>query len=125
MIAYGVFAVVLLLAPLLVVAPVLVRVKKRALFEYSALVTRHDQLFETKWLHDENPEREVILGNNDASSLADLGTSYAVIRQMTFIPINRQTLIALAAAAAAPMGVLALFVTPVEELMKIVMKMLG
>jgi hypothetical protein len=123
MIAYGVLAVVMLLAPLLVVAPVLVRVKKKALFEYGALVTRHNQMFDTKWLRA--PEEEVILGNPDASSLIDLGSSYTVIRQMSFIPLNRQTLIALVAAAAAPMGVLALFVTPVEQLMKIVMKMLG
>ncbi|HET9793836.1 MAG TPA: hypothetical protein VFS34_05180 [Thermoanaerobaculia bacterium] len=125
MIAYGVLAVVLLIAPLLVVAPVLLDVKKKALFEYGALVTLHDQLFETRWLRGEKAGEQVILGSNDASSLNDLGAGYTVVRQMTFIPINRQTLITLALAAALPMGVLALFVTPAEQLLRMVMKMLG
>jgi hypothetical protein len=55
----------------------------------------------------------------------DLGSSYTVIRQMVFVPINRQTLVTLALAAASPMAVLVLFVTPVEQLLRIVMKMLG
>jgi len=125
MIAYGVIAVVLLLAPLLSVAPVLIKVKKKALFEYGALVTLHDQLFETKWIRTARGQVETILGSNDASSLVDLGSGYAVIRQMTFIPINRQTLVTLIVAAALPMGVLALFVTPVDQLLRLVMKMLG
>jgi hypothetical protein len=125
MIAYGVFAVVLLLAPLLVVSPLLVKVKKRALLEYGAPVTLHDQLFENKWVRRESPRQEAILGSGDASSLVDLGCSYTVIRQMVFVPINRQTLVTLALAAASPMAVLVLFVTPVEQLLRLVMKMLG
>jgi hypothetical protein len=124
MIAYGVFAVVLLLAPLLVVSPLLVKVKKRAVLEYGALVTLHDQLFENRWVRPESPQ-DAILGSGDASSLVDLGSSYTVIRQMVFVPINRQTLVTLILAAASPMAVLALFVTPVEQLLRIVMKMLG
>jgi hypothetical protein len=125
MIAYGVFAVVLLLAPLLVVSPILVKIKKRALLEYGALVTLHDQLFEDRWVGRGSPRQEDILGSGDASSLVDLGSSYTVIRQMVFVPINRQTLVTLAMAAASPMAVLVLFVTPVEQLLRIVMKMLG
>ena len=125
MIAYGVLAMVLLLAPLLVVSPVLLKVKKNALFEYGALVTLHNQLFENKWIRLENRPEETMLGSNDPSSLTDLGTNYTVIRQMMFMPVNRQTLVTLAVAAAAPMAVLVLFVTPVEELLRLVMKMLG
>ena len=125
MIAYGVLAVLLLLAPLLVVSPVLVSTKRKALFEYSALVTLHNQLFDAKWIQRGNSRGEVLLGNADASSLIDLGSSFAVIRQMTSVPINRQTLVSLAVAAALPMVVLVLFATPVEELLRLVMKMLG
>ena len=48
MIAYGVLAMLFLIVPLLVVLPVLRKVKRKALLEYGALVTHHDQLFDTK-----------------------------------------------------------------------------
>ena len=70
MIAYGVIAVLVLVAPLLFVAPVLLKTKKRALLEYGALVTKHDQLFHAKWIRKHHPPEEVLLGNPDAASLA-------------------------------------------------------
>lgn len=72
MIAYGVLAILVLVVPLLAVAPVLLNVKKKALLEYGALVTNHAQLFDEKWIQGHRPPGEVILGSPDASSL---GTS--------------------------------------------------
>jgi hypothetical protein len=46
MFAYGVMAIIILVVPLLVVTPLLVKVKKQALLEYGALVTLHDQQFD-------------------------------------------------------------------------------
>jgi hypothetical protein len=127
MIAYGVIAIIILVAPLLVVVPVLLKVKKKALLEYGALVTNHNQLFDRKWIRKEEGQGSVILGNEDPSSLIDLGSSFAVIRQMGVvpIPIDRQTLLALAAAAALPMVIVVLLVTPADQLIREVMKMLG
>jgi hypothetical protein len=51
MIAYGALAVILLVVPLFVVAPVLIKIKRKALFEYGALVSQHDQAFAIKWIH--------------------------------------------------------------------------
>ncbi len=73
MIAYGVLAVLFLLAPLLVVTPVLVKVKRKGSREFGALVTKHNQLFEQKWIQEQKPTVEVRLGNPDASSLVDSG----------------------------------------------------
>jgi len=125
MIAYGVLAILFLLAPLLVVTPVLIKVKRNALREFGALVTKHNQLFERKWLQQEKRSEEVMLGNPDASSLEDLGSSFTVIRQMGIVPIDKQTLIALALAAALPMIVVALYATPANDLIRLVLKMLG
>jgi hypothetical protein len=125
MIAYGVLAILFLLAPLLVVTPVLVKVKRKGLREFGALVTKHNQLFEQKWIQQENPADEVMLGNPDASSLVDLGSSFTVIKQMGIVPIDKQTLVALALAAALPMIVIALYATPADDLVRLVLKMLG
>ena len=50
MLAYALLAMTFLVVPLLVVAPVLLKVKKKACLEFGALVTQHDQLFDAKWI---------------------------------------------------------------------------
>ena len=125
MIAYGVLAILILVVPLLVVAPVLRKVKQEALQQFGALVTIHNQLFETKWILNKHSQDDVILGNPDASSLIDLGASFTVIRQMSLVPIDKPTLLALVAAAALPMIPMILLATPADQLVKTVLKMLG
>lgn len=125
MIAYGVLALILLVVPLLVVTPVLFGVKKKALREYSRLVTEHDQLFETKWIRDCPPQGANILGNSDPSSLVALGNSFTVIRKMRIVPIDKASLKTLALAAALPMLPVILLVTPADQVIHAVLKMLG
>jgi hypothetical protein len=124
MIIYGILAIVFLVAPLLVVAPVLLKVKRRALLEYGAQVTIHDQLFHLKWIQNGHPAGETLLGNPDASSLGDLGTSFTVVRQMHTVPIDKPTLLTLAVSAALPMLPVVLYATPAPELIHM-LKMLG
>jgi len=125
MIAYGAFAVLLLIAPLLAVSPALRKIKQKAMIDYGALVTKHDQLFETKWIRGQRSPDEVILGSPDSSSLADLGSSFKVVRQMTLVPITKPTLITLIVAAALPMIPVVVFATPTSELIHVVLKMLA
>ncbi len=125
MIAYGVLAIIVLVAPLLVVAPVLLKIKRKALLEYGALVTIHDQQFDEKWIQKQQRGNEEILGNPDASSLVDLGSSFTVVRQMALVPVDKPTLITLALAAALPMVPVVLYATPADEIVRAVLKMLG
>ena len=125
MIAYAVMALVALVVPLLAVTPTLMEVKQRALFDFGALVTHHAQAFEAKWVRGEHAPDETILGNPDASSLADLGGSFTVVRGMRLVPIDRPTLISLALAAALPMLPIVLTATPANELIGTVITMLG
>lgn len=130
MIAYGLLAVILLVAPLFAVTPALIAVKKRALLEYGELVTAHNQMFESKWIREAASPGvasadAVILGNPDSSSLVDLGSSFTVIRQMTIVPIDKPTLGTLAFGAALPILVVILFVTPASQIIHAVLKMLA
>ena len=125
MIAYGVMAIIVLVAPLLVVAPVLLKIKRKGLLEYGALVTVHDRLFDQKWIQNQERPDEESLGNPDASSLVDLGSSFTVVRQMGLVPIDKPTLVTLALAAALPMVPVVLYATPADELVRAVLKMLG
>ena len=125
MIAYGVIAIIVLVVPLLVVAPVLLQIKRKALLEYGAQVTIHNQLFDQKWVQNKRPVGETLLGNPDASSLGDLGASFTVVRQMRLVPIDRPTLVTLAVSAALPMLPVVLYATPADELVRATLKMLG
>jgi hypothetical protein len=124
MIGFSVLAVTILVLPLLVVIPALIAVKKKAVFKFGALVTHHDQLFDAKWIEGQRSSGEEILGNPDASSLADLGTSFDVVRDMSIIPIDKPTLIGLAVAAVLPMVPVIVFATPVNDLIRLVTKTL-
>jgi hypothetical protein len=68
---------------------------------------------------------EVLLGNPDASSLIDLGDSFSVIKDMRIAPIDRRTLTVLALAAALPMVPVVFLATPADEVLRMVLKMLG
>ncbi len=125
MIAYGVLAVLLLVAPLFAVAPVLLKVKRKALLEYGALVSLHNQMFDAKWIGKGIPEEQAILGDPDPSSLIDLGSSFIVVRQMVIVPVDRNTFISLAMAAVLPMVPVVLIVTPADQIIRLLMKMLG
>jgi hypothetical protein len=125
MIAYGVLAVIFLVVPLLVVTPVLLQIKRKALLDYGAQVTIHNQLFEQKWIQKKEPGGDTLLGSPDASSLADLGSSFTVVRQMGLVPIDKPTLITLAISAALPMLPVVLYATPTNELISAMLKMLG
>jgi hypothetical protein len=125
MIGYGVLAITFLVAPLLVVTPLLLKTKRKALREYGALVTIHNQLFDQKWIQNAESTDQVILGNPDPSSLQDLGGSFTVIREMGVVPIDKPTLITLAIAATLPMLPVILLATPADQLIRIVLKMLG
>jgi hypothetical protein len=124
MIAYGVLAIIFLVLPLLVVAPVLLKIKRKGLLEYGAQVTIHNQLFDEKWIQEKQSAGETLLGSPDPSSLADLGSSFTVVRQMRLVPIDKPTLITLAVSAALPMLPVVLYATPAPELIRM-LKMLG
>jgi hypothetical protein len=124
LISYGVLAVAVLVVPLLVMTPVLMKTKRRALLDYGALVTSHNQSFATKWIDQHAAQGNELLGDPDASSLIDLGSSFQVVQDMKPVPINKSTLISLAAAAALPTVPLFVLVTPADELVRAVLKML-
>jgi hypothetical protein len=125
LVGYGVLAVLVLVAPLLVVTPTLHKTKTRALLSYGSLVTSHNQAFAARWIGADAPQGDEILGNPDPSSLIDLGSSFQIVQQMRVVPINRSTLIVLVASAAAPMVPLIVLATPADELIRIVLKMLA
>ena len=123
MISYGVMAILSLVAPLLLMSPKLFKVKRQGILDYGALANAYTQSFDDKWVHGKQ-QGEPLLGSSDIQSLADLSNSFAIVRDMRPVPVNKNTLIALALAAALPLVPVIFLVTPADELVRAVLKML-
>jgi hypothetical protein len=115
---YVLLILIIFLSPLLVFSPKLFETKRRGLLEYGALAGHYVRDFQRKWVKGEAPEGQALMGSADIQSLADLQNSFEIIRKMKPVPIDLNTLIALAGPAIAPMLPLALTVFPLEEILK-------
>jgi hypothetical protein len=124
MIGYCVLAVVVLAAPLLVLTPKLLRVKRKGIYEYGSLGTSYTKSFDAKWIQGISPEPEPLLGASDIQSLADLRNSFAVVQQMKVLLINREVLLGLAVPSILPLLPLIIIATPTDEIVRGVLKLL-
>ena len=116
-----VFFVAAILAPLLMFTPRMARVKRKGLAEYGLLAQRYVESFDQKWVREADPQEE-LLGTGDIQSLADLGNSYQVLREMRAVPFALQDAARLAVATAAPLAPLLLTIFSFEELILRVVK---
>lgn len=112
-IVVGLTALVLL--PLVFFSPRLVAVKQRGLLDYGVLAASYTRAFDRKWLRGGAPAEEV-LGTADLQSLADLGNSFEVIRDMRPVPFALYQIGLLVGAAVLPILPLLLTVFPLHEL---------
>ena len=106
-----------IVGPLCMFTPRLDRVKRQGLAEYGLLANRYLSGFDAKWIRGGKPETGELLGTGDIQSLADLGNSYAFVRQMRLVPFGLDDVARLAAITAAPLLPLTLLIWSVEELL--------
>ena len=111
-----VFFVVAILAPLLMFSLRMARARRKGLADYGLLAQRYVESFEEKWVRSSHPSDE-LLGSGDIQSLADLGNSYQIVREMRTVPFGLQDISQLAIATAAPLSPLLLTIFSFEELM--------
>jgi hypothetical protein len=117
-----IFLMGVVLGPLLFFAPQLSQAKRKGSREYGVLAERYARDFDAKWLRGGAPADESLLGSGDIQSLADLGNSFQVVREMRIVPIKRDDLLRLVGATLAPIVPLALTMMSLEELLR---KLLG
>jgi hypothetical protein len=122
----GVAVVMLLmiLAPLLVFSPALESARRKGVREYGSLAGRYVREFDQKWLRDKTQPSEPLIGNSDIQSLADIGTSFSVVKEMTILPFSVKTVSKVAVVTLAPVAPLLLTMIPLEELIDRVLKVL-
>jgi hypothetical protein len=109
------FFVVAILAPLLLFTPQLARAKRAGLAEYGTFASEYVMDFDRKWLRRKDND-EQLLGTGDIQSLADLGNSFAVVREMRAVPFAPDDVTRLLVATVLPMVPLLLTIMPLEQL---------
>jgi hypothetical protein len=108
-------SLILALGPLVPLARQLWRSQYEGRHAYGRLATDYTRLFSTRWI--ERRGRDDLLGSADIQSLADLANGYNVVDRMRFLPFGPRAVIAVVAAAVAPMVPVALMGVPVSELL--------
>jgi hypothetical protein len=98
------------------------RAKRKGLADYGLLAQRYVESFEQKWVLRHPVPSEELLGAADIQSLADLGNSYGLVREMRAVPFGLEDISRLAAATAAPLLPLLLTILSPEELIMRIIK---
>jgi hypothetical protein len=117
------FFVLAILGPLLMFTPKMAQARRKGLADYGLLAQRYTEGFEQKWVRDPSTSEE-LLGAADIQSLADLGDSYGLVRDMRSVPFGLDDVTRLAAATAAPLVPLLLTIFSPEELLMRIIKVL-
>jgi len=123
LVIYLILVEAIVLGPLLVFAPLLVRARRVGLGKYGALANRYNRAFHQKWV-DGPPPEEPLLGTADIQSLADLGNSFGFVRAMNVLPVTRDHVIRVALLTVIPMLPLVFLVMPVAAILDYLTKML-
>jgi hypothetical protein len=118
------FAVLMVLAPLLVFTPQMAGVKREGKRRYGALANRYVSEFEKKWIKGAADPDEQLMGSGDIQSLADLANSYAVINNMRVFPFAISSFMQLIMITIIPVLPLLLTIMPISDIVDWVIKTL-
>ncbi|MFZ1576123.1 MAG: hypothetical protein WAT36_12975 [Chromatiaceae bacterium] len=116
---YLVAMLLLILGPLLIFSPLLARARRQGLRQYSLLSNDYNRAFHQKWVAGTPPADEPLLGSADIQSLADLGNSFGMIREMKIFPFSQQQILQMAVVACLPGLPLIFLVMPVGEILQL------
>jgi hypothetical protein len=118
-----VFFVLVVLGPLTFFTSKMIKAKRRGWFEYGTLATTYSADFDQKWLRG-GAKGEPLLGTADIQSLADLGNSVAILREMRFVPFSLGDAAVLLGATAVPLLPVVLLAMPLKQLLSQLIKVI-
>jgi hypothetical protein len=121
-VGFVIFPVAAVLAPLLSFAVQLIGAKRQGLWKYGAFASSYVMDFDDKWLEG-RPNDEAAMGTGDIQSLADLGNSFSVAREMRPWPIGTDDLILLLLVTTIPFVPLLLTIMPLDKLVEQAIKL--
>ncbi|MCG2841600.1 hypothetical protein L6Q21_11470 [Sandaracinobacter sp. RS1-74] len=118
LVGYVVIYPLLLLLPLFLTTPLLLRSKRNGLFDYALIGHSLSRAFEESWVSNPMPPAEQLQSPNP-SALADFGAVHATVTDMRFLPIRPWGIAAMVLSAGAPLLLLVFLQVPLEQLLRI------
>lgn len=118
------FFLVFVLGPLTMFTRQLAGAKRKGLAEYGLFANSYVEAFERKWIFRDASSQDELLGTGDIQSLADLGNSYALVRDMRAVPFDMQDIVRLAAVTAMPLLPLGLTIFSLDQMVTQLLKVL-
>lgn len=112
------FILLIVLGPLLVFSPNLLRAKIEGLHKYGILGSRYVSAFDFKWIRSRVSKDERLIGSSDIQSLADLANSFQIIRDIQPFPFSKETVIQVIVFTLIPVLPLVLTMIPLERLIR-------
>src|SRR5262249_10701911 len=116
------FFVIAILGPLIMFTPKMAAARRKGLAEYGLLAERYVQSFHDKCVASKDVPGHELLGSGDVQSLADLGNSYGMVRDMRVVPFGLDDITRLAMVTAAPFVPLLFTIWSPEEVFMRVIK---
>ena len=115
-IGFVAFFVFIILGPLVMFTPQMAAAKRKGLADYGLLAQSYVDGFAQKWIGRGAADSGELLGSGDIQSLADLGNSYGMVRDMRALPFWLDDITRLALATVVPFAPLLLTLFSLEEL---------
>ena len=115
---------ILLLLPLLVLAPRIAALKRKALLDYGALVGSHGRLVHRRWILGRPVAGDALLDAPELGPVADIAATYELVEKISPLPIGKTTLTAIAVPIALPMLFVAAQQIPLRDMMLKLLKTL-
>ncbi|CAL1241909.1 hypothetical protein [Candidatus Methylocalor cossyra] len=115
---YLLVVMALCLSPLLMFAGTLQRLRRKALLDYGALEGRHGRLVDRRWIRGEPVADDALLNAPELGPVADVRSMHEAVSAIRIVPIGRQAIVTLFAAAALPMVPVLAIEIPVADLLK-------
>jgi hypothetical protein len=114
----------LLLAPLLAIAPALWATRWQALPRYAALAEAQARLVDRRWIHKQETADDPLLEPQGLGVMTDLGAVYETVARMRWLPVGKETLAAIALPMAIPFVLLALASMPLGQVVSSLLSVL-
>jgi hypothetical protein len=123
-VVFIVISVLIILFPLTLFSLKLFELRRDGLVRYSVVAMGITGRFDDKWVEEPESPPQAMLGSQDPSSLIDYISSYDVIQQTQFIPMDRRALLYIVILSAAPFTLVWLLTTPLDKLIGEILKKL-
>lgn len=115
----------LLLMPLLALAPALAKTRGRALADYSTLVGQQGRLVHRRWIDGQPVGDEPILDAPEIGPVADAAVLFQSVKEMRIVPVGRVSIVMIVVPLVLPFLMVAALQIPLKSLLLNLVKVLA